>query len=81
MAELMPFEKARGPTPVKKVRTRLKPGGESRQTPVIAPVNEGRCEALHIIRVFTTSSGVVAPAATAPAIKPIEMSAAAAESS
>jgi hypothetical protein len=33
------------------------------------------------MRVLTTSRGVVAPAATAPAIRPMEMSAAAAESS
>ena len=33
------------------------------------------------MRVLTTSRGVVAPAATAPAIRPMEMSAAACESS
>ena len=66
---------------MKNAWTRPKPVGESRQTPAIAPVNDGRWEALHIIRVLTTSRGVVAPAASAPAIRPIEISAAAAASS
>ena len=81
MAELMPLEKARGPTPVKKVLTRATPGGESRHTPATAPAKDGLADALHIMRVLTTSRGVVAPAATAPAIRPMVMSAAAAESS
>ena len=40
MAELMPLEKARGPTPVKKVLTRATPGGESRHTPATAPAKD-----------------------------------------
>mmetsp|Transcript_2252 Transcript_2252/g.8649 ORF Transcript_2252/g.8649 Transcript_2252/m.8649 type:complete len:260 (-) Transcript_2252:1053-1832(-) len=81
IALLMPFENARGPTPVKKVLARPIPLGDSRQTLATAPAKDGRDDALHIIRVLTTSSGVVAPAATAPATRPIEMSAAAFESS
>ena len=75
MAELIPLEIARGRTPVKNVRTRPAPGGESFQTPIMAPPKLGRDEALHIIRVFTTSKGVVAAAATEPAMRPITMSA------
>ena len=78
IALLMPLENALGPTPVKNVLTRPAPAGDSRHTAEMAPANDGRCDALHIIRVLTTSSGVVAPAATAPAMRPMEMSAAAA---
>ena len=81
ITEFMPFENDRGPTPVKNVLTRPKPGTDSCQTLDIAPVNEGCCDALHIILVLTTSKGVVAAAATAPAMSPIEMSATAAASS
>lgn len=70
MAELRPLLSARGPTP-------LKNGAMPRPSDITraeALASVGRLLAEHIITVFTTSRGVVAAAAAAPAVPPISRS-------
>ena len=70
MAELMPLDSARGPTPRKKGAMPLPSATTERK----APVSVGRVAAEHIMRVLSTSSGVVDAAARAPAVPPMTRS-------
>lgn len=72
IAEFNPFERALGPTPLKKGLSPL----PSLMTDRAAPMKDGLELAEHIITVFTTSKGVVAAAAAAPAMPPMTRSSA-----
>mmetsp|Transcript_3509 Transcript_3509/g.9420 ORF Transcript_3509/g.9420 Transcript_3509/m.9420 type:complete len:208 (-) Transcript_3509:649-1272(-) len=66
-ALLRPLEMVRGPKPRKKPRHPRFSASKLRT----ALMKVGRCEAEHIILVFTTSKGVVVAAAHAPALPPM----------